>query len=319
MNKIKIISFILLLVFVVTVLIIQKKNQLRINEIFNTRFIVDNKNLIKQDLNLNQVRIRDFYFYECQNIKRIGGRMNFVKKSPHELWRIDGAWYICLDGQAKPQKSSCNVLSLGINHDYTFDSEMRYSFECNVFSFDPFVEADKFKQIRLSNPNLKNSPDLTVDNKWKFYRIGINSNKKSKKNLNDLKIKDLINLDDILDLTKLRNKVIDVFKMDIEGPEKDVFKNLDMNYACKYIKNLVFETHTNSKFADLVKLEQCFRLFWRSTRFFAGDTWGSTGHLTEFQNPNGWKLDIKKYGNEINLADFMFTSGELYFVNINFI
>lgn len=313
LRLILIFSFILLIM----VVYIHKDSKSQLKEFFQTR--LKSENQINSDLFLNQIRARDFMFYKCKNIKRIGGHLNFVNNAPDELWRIDGAWYICLDSKAEPQKSNCNVLSLGINHDYTFDNEMHNSFGCNVFSFDPFVEAEKFRKIRQSSPSLNNSPVLQVDDKWKFYRVGIVGKVNEKKSLSSLKIKDLISLDSILDLTGLRDRVIDVFKMDIEGPEKEVFNNLDMNYACKYVKNLVFETHKNSKFADLVKLEKCFRLFWRSTRFFAGDSSGPTGHITEFQNPNGWKLDIKKFGNELNLAEFMFTSGELYFVNINFI
>ncbi|CAF0827391.1 unnamed protein product [Brachionus calyciflorus] len=37
---------------------------------------------------------------------------------------------------------------------------------------------------------------------------------------------------------------------------------------------------------------------------------------SEFQNPNRWKLEIKQYENEINLAEFMFTSGEFDFKSI---
>ncbi|RMZ98987.1 methyltransferase 24, partial [Brachionus plicatilis] len=274
---------------------------------------------INSDNYFQQIRVRDFMFYKCKNIRRIGGKPKSVKNAPDNLWRIDGAWYICMDTNANPEKSNCHVLSLGINHDYTFDEEMRYSFDCSVFSFDPFVESDKFKKIRESSPSLNNSIVLKVDNKWSFYRVGIVGKTNEQKTLENLRIKDLIDLDNILDLTNLRNKVIDVFKMDIEGPEKGVFNNLDMEYACKYIKNLIFETHKNSKFVDLVKLEECFRLFWRSTRFFAGDSNGPTGHLTEFQSPKGWKLEIKQFKNELNLAEFMFTTGELYFVNINFL
>ena len=85
------------------------------------------------------------------------------------------------------------------------------------------------------------------------------------------------------------------------------------------IKNFVFETHLNLKFNDLVKLEKCFRLFYRTTRFFEAHTVGKTGRYAEFQDPDGWKINLKKWGNEINLANFMFVSGEIYFVNINFL
>ena len=38
--------------------------------------------------------------------------------------------------------------------------------------------------------------------------------------------------------------------MDIEGEEKDVLDNFDMQYACKYIKQIMFETHKNFRFGD---------------------------------------------------------------------
>ncbi|CAF1016847.1 unnamed protein product [Brachionus calyciflorus] len=269
--------------------------------------------------NFEQVRVRDFKFYNCSNIKRIGGKAQYIKNAPNDLFRIDGAWYICLDKNAQPKKSQCNVLSLGINYDFTFDKEMRNSYDCNLYSFDPFVEDGYFKAIRNKNSNLKESPVLEVDKKWFFYRLGYAENL-NMKNLDQLKMKDLISLPNILKITGLENQIIDIFKMDIEGPEKELINNLDIDYACKYFKSFIFETHRNCKFRDLVKLEKCFRLYFRSTRFFKGDLFTSpTGHLTEFQNPNGWKLDIKQYENEINLAEFMFTSGELYFININFL
>lgn len=112
----------------------------------------------------------------------------------------------------------------------------------------------------------------------------------------------------------------DVFKMDIEGPEKDVFAQLDMDYACKYFKQMVFETHKNMRFGDLVKLEQCFYLFRRDTRFFEYMVHHpQLGALSEFQAPEGFKINVAAYGDEKNLADFMFATGELYFVNKNFI
>ena len=70
-----------------------------------------------------------------------------------------------------------------------------------------------------------------------------------------------------------------------------------MNYACKYIKQFLFETHKHD-YNLLKKLELCFSLFHRDTRFLSGDAQGSTGHLTEFQNPkSNFKIELNKFEN----------------------
>lgn len=261
--------------------------------------------------NLPETRIRDFLFFQCNKVRRIGGKPGFVKNAPDELYRIDGAWYVCFDNKFELKKADCNILSFGINRDYSFDQDLRQVYNCTVHSFDPFIEADIFKKVRESDQSLKESLVLKVDRKWTFYKIGIKGYVSGQA--------DFKNLNEILEMTKLKNKVVDIFKMDIEGAEKDIFPSMDMEYMCKYVKQLVFETHANFKFKDLVHLEKCFRLFWRDTRFFKGDSNGPTGVLTEFQNPNGWNLNIKYFRNELDLAEFMFVTGELYFLNSNFL
>ena len=75
----------------------------------------------------------------------------------------------------------------------------------------------------------------------------------------------------------------------------------------------------NFKFKDLVKLEECFILFHRHTRFFMGDKYNSTnGHLSEFQQ-GFYMLNLGLFKSEINLAEFMFVNGEFYFLNVNFL
>ena len=79
-------------------------------------------------------------------------------------------------------------------------------------------------------------------------------------------------LENIIRFTKLENKVVDVFKMDIEGGEIDVIQNLNIDYACGYFKQFVLETHPRSLTNILLhtllrKLEPCFVLFHRNTRF----------------------------------------------------
>ena len=95
---------------------------------------------------------------------------------------------------------------------------------------------------------------------------------------------------------------------------------MDVDYACKYIKQFMFETHKNFKFHELSKFEKCFRLFHRDARLFMKDFINfPTGTLTEFQNPDGFLLEIKPFQNEINLAEYLFVNGEFYFINLNFI
>ena len=278
-----------------------------------------------------KINLRDFYGYECKNIIRMGGSESAVKNAPNTFWRIDGAWFICLDGNLAIEKNKeCSVLSFGINYDYSFDLEMQQKYGCHVFSFDPFVEAKIFTDKRKINEELKNSPVLSMDSTWKFYRIGIDGN--SDKKYTDVKIGELLNFGELLKYTELENETIDVLKMDIEGAEQSFLAHLNMSYACKYIKQYVLETHPpaghskeNFKYEDglyslMRKLEECFLLFHRDTRFFIGDKHGTpTGHVTEFQNNEGYLLQLKYFENEINLAQFMFNYGELYFVNKNFL
>lgn len=165
-----------------------------------------------------------------------------------------------------------------------------------------------------------------MNEKWTFYKLGITGNangtNSSNQQSSSLKLGDLVTFDKILDMTKMRNRVIDVFKMDIEGGEKGVLKELDMTYACKYIKQIMFETHMNVKFEEMVKLEKCFFLFKRDTRFYMSmKKHAKYGYLSEFQLINGtagFKLDLTPYRDDVHLAQIMFANGELYFINRNF-
>lgn len=137
--------------------------------------------------------------------------------------------------------------------------------------------------------------------------------------LDTMKMGSIVDLKNILRLINLDNEVIDVFKMDIEGGEVGVFAEMDMSYACKYFKQIVVETHKNMRFWQLEKLEECFFLFYRHTRYFVNDQFGTpTGHRTEFQQKN-YKLSLTIFHDELDMAEISFTSGELYFVNGNFL
>lgn len=120
-------------------------------------------------IDFSRVKTRDFMRYECVNSIRIGGPERFVKNAPHPLYRIDGSWFICLDGRLGPEKNACTVMSFGINHDYTFDEIMNRDYGCRVVSFDPYVEAGVFANLRKINA-LGESSTIPVNPKWTFYR-----------------------------------------------------------------------------------------------------------------------------------------------------
>jgi len=229
------------------------------------------------DKKANENEIKDFERYQCKDRKRIGGSPSKISKTNDLLWRIDGAWFVCFDGKLAPKKNSCNVLSFGINDDESFDLDFNSNYGCNVFSFDPFVEAEIFSKIRQSDSSLKDSNLIKVNPKWFFYRIGVTGSKQNARDQN--KIGGFETLDNIITLTNLKNKIIDVFKMDIEKGEINVLENLDMDYACKYFKQFVLETHPLSPneifsrytYILLQKLHKCFLLFHRDTRFFKGN------------------------------------------------
>lgn len=125
---------------------------------------------LKSKSKLDYIKTRDFMRYECKKMMRIGGPSGYIKNAPHSLYRIDGAWFICLDEQLAFIKHNCNILSFGINIDYTFDEEMNKNFGCHVFSFDPLVEAQLFANIRAANKDLSQAIEIKVNSKWSFYK-----------------------------------------------------------------------------------------------------------------------------------------------------
>ena len=113
--------------------------------------------------------------------------------------------------------------------------------------------------------------------------------------------------------------------MDIEGAEWNVIQQMDIDYVCKYFKQMVFATHhrghphQNAENLKTVRrLESCFLLFRRDTRFYAHAEYTDLGWLTEFQHDV--KINVRSYGRDgAELAAYLFSIGELYFVNKNFL
>ena len=73
--------------------------------------------------------------------------------------------------------------------------------------------------------------------------------------------------------------------MDIEYGERSFLETIDINYACKYFKQFILESHPYfteihrnvDAYHLLRKLEECFMLFHRDTRFFREGIYEETG------------------------------------------
>ena len=157
---------------------------------------------------------RDFLRYSCKDRPRIGGHPTYLPLAKHILDRVEGAWFVCFDKGISVIQNACTVLSFGVNDDESFDRVMNHDYGCRVESFDPFVENTFFKAIR--DKDQSHDLTLTVNPKWHFHRIEIVDEKTiQKQNL----ILGWMNFNRILNYVNLQNKVIDIFKMDIEMDE----------------------------------------------------------------------------------------------------
>ena len=267
---------------------------------------------------------RDFLRYSCVNKRRIGGNVAFLPFAKHSMDRVEGAWYVCFDKGVEVIENKCNIISFGVSSDESFDRAMNNDYGCRVESFDPYVENDFFKGIRNKDAKLAQAVTLTVNPKWHFHRIGVVDDKSL---ANENQIGWMTSFNRLLGYAKLKNEVIDVLKMDIEMSEWVVLEEFDMDYICKYVKQFLLETHPQFLIPSiktdpdrhihlLRKLEKCFKLFHRDTRFFK---LYNQGLRSEFQDPESYSIPLTEYKSETHLVDYMITYGELYFVNTNFL
>ena len=94
-------------------------------------------------------------------------------------------------------------------------------------------------------------------------------------------------------------------------------------------EQLSFETHPYNELyyldydyitKTLKRLEKCFLLYRRDAKFFKAYIDKPYGFLlTEWQIKNGFLLNTTFFEDEISLSKFLFSIGELYFVNENFL
>ena len=254
--------------------------------------------------------IRDFYHYKCKSVVRYPGDGDITN-------RIDGAYYACEDGNLKLKHSDCIVLSFGIYNNDMFDESVNHKKNCIVHSMDPFNEPSRVTELRTLNPSKAKAVKIEINEKWTFHSLGI-TNEERIRDVN--KTGWLDTYEHILNYLDLNGKVIDIFKIDTEGAEWEsipYIMSTKPELLCKYVKQIAIETHSwlythESNYKVLKSLEVCFRLYRRDQRFYLN------GEKTEWDEDD-FKLSLSSFINEVDLARFLFTYGELYFINKRFL
>ena len=121
------------------------------------------------------------------------------------------------------------------------------------------------------------------------------------------------------------NKTIDVLKLDLAGGEWDFIKHLDIEYVCNHVKQIIVETQPfgrHDSFDTLRRIQKCFSLFYRKSRFSQSERYAPYGNHNLNVNTRNSLYNmqrlIEKETRE-NLINYLFLYGELYFANINFL
>ncbi len=277
----------------------------------------DQEYLFEQYSNL--FKTRDFVRYECKDVVNIGER------------------FICLDGSLRMKQDKCVLITFGANkHDYSFEYELLEKQNCKTETFDPFNEPLKVQHQRIINFQEK-SYTIEMSANWRFHRIGLTEH--DTKAVNKYSIGWLDSFPNIIDFIGMSNKTIDLLKLDIAGVEWEFLRTLDIEYACKNIKQLIVDTHPlvkekRTKHLGLIKkLEKCFLLFHRSSIFLQKDLVAERAEEEKrLLNVKGQRMGTKPvdskshklheltlYDNEIDIINHLFLYGRLYFVNKHFL
>lgn len=165
-----------------------------------------------------------------------------------------GGWII-------PNNNSLNeesiVYSCGVGEDISFDIKLQNLYNCNIFLIDPTkksikhfnefkkycedknfkftggIQPDYYENIKNDNPSIDKFTYLDIGvwskkDKLKFYKQS-NSNYVSQSLINGMFTKnyDIVNVDSLKNIMEMNNHThIDLLKLDIEGAEIEVLKQM---------------------------------------------------------------------------------------------
>lgn len=316
-HKLILFNLLFIIILILTIIFQHKKIERLSTELSN----IQNSQTIKYDSNNPTynptTNDRLFYINETSMLDphlAFGERhfVNFKCKSDNNT-----SSFKCLDDSVELVREKCAMLSIGVGNDILFDYDIVERYVCEVHSFDPIVEADVFKQARTRNSN-NDSVIVPVVSKWNFYRAGLSPNVSMFVSNESLKCGDYLNMSDILGLTQLKNRTVDVVKINLNETEKESLKNLDMDYACLFFKVILVRTSFDVINGELSHLNKCFYLYNRETKFLISDYvpiealndnnyYNNTGNFTanpRISNRNNSKIHINMMNREF------------YFINV---
>ena len=229
---------------------------------------IPDDNTLQSMSKLERLLAYDKYFSSLQTICQQNIRLGDI---------LDGGWNLCHDTRFRPRKP-CLIYSIGIAGDWTFDDESSAIYGCKVFSFDPSIgQKDHQHSERV----------------W-FYNIGIGDKDHTDKH--NWKIR---KLGSIMNMLNHSNSIIDIFKMDIEGNEWPVLKQMLETGALKRIRQLYLEIHAAMHVDRMIIMREFFKhgfkIFWTH------------------QNQNTLQMDLRPLQQGFTSEGF-----EVYFVNTQF-
>ncbi|XP_025076184.1 uncharacterized protein LOC112553288 isoform X1 [Pomacea canaliculata] len=185
------------------------------------------------------------------DMKSDWGRIRYNCKNKREM----GNWPVCFDDNLVPQ-NNCLVYSFGINYDFRFDDAMA-AIGCTVYSFDPsMLDTDDhkrgdrvfFKRIGISDKDddrfvprvdeyVEKRPAV---NGWPMRR-----------------------LQTILDLLGHRKEQLTVLKMDIEGYEWNVTRDLLDSAILSSVPQFLVEWHLFKDFPPRERVPDAVETYFR--------------------------------------------------------
>ncbi|XP_063852853.1 probable methyltransferase-like protein 24 isoform X2 [Scylla paramamosain] len=184
--------------------------------------------------------LNDFYEYiytsrvPCDFKMMLGGRLY------HKTSKIDGDKWVCMDKQFNISPKKCLVFSFGIGADWSFEDETEGKLGCKVFAFDPTINKETHNRTE----------------KISFFNLGIGDSNKTGPTF---KVKTNRYCNILSGLGHL-NSVIDILKIDIEGSELRVFRDVleGTPNLLKNVKFIAMEVHIGGKTTEIGRGHKAF-------------------------------------------------------------
>jgi hypothetical protein len=135
------------------------------------------------------------------------------------------------DLAAQSKKSKCLVYSFGINDNTEWEEKIAKEFGCDVFAFDP---TSKFKQDV--------APGVTF-HQFGLHGAGVDVSKTHSVSYDALDPSKLKTLGEIIQLMGHEGRNIDILRLDCEGCEHGVLKEMACSGESKFVQQLMVEYH----------------------------------------------------------------------------